>query len=159
MSAAKIVSAQDLEKTRDRFAAAGKKLVFTNGCFDILHVGHVRCLQMARALGDGLAVAINSDDAVKILKGPTRPVNSETDRAEVLAALACVDYVVICDTVRFGEFFKVVRPQIYAKGGDYAPGSLEASEKAALDAAGAEIRFIPFVPGKSTSNIIAACQN
>ena len=159
MSAGKIVTLEELTAARDRFAAAGKRLVFTNGCFDILHVGHIRCLQAARALGDGLAVAINSDSAVRRLKGPTRPIHNEADRAEVLAALGCVDYVVICDAVRFAEFFKTVRPQIYAKGGDYTPESLEPSERAALDAAGAEIRFIPFVPGHSTTNIIAACQN
>lgn len=159
MSIGKIVTIKELAQARDQFAGAGKRLVFTNGCFDILHVGHVRCLQMARELGDGLAVAINSDDDVRQLKGPTRPIHSEADRAEVLAALGCVDYVVICDTVRFGEFFRTVRPQIYAKGGDYTPESLEASERAALDAAGTEIRFIPFVPGHSTSKIIAACQS
>lgn len=155
MSAEKIVTAEELSRARDQLAAQGKKLVLTNGCFDILHVGHVRCLQGARAMGDALAVALNGDASVRALKGPTRPINSEEDRAEVLAALACVDYVVIFPEVRLVGVIQTVRPQIYAKGGDYTPDTLDKSERAALDAAGSEIRIIPLVPGRSTTNIIA----
>lgn len=156
MSAGKIVTAAELAHVRDTFAAEGKKLIFTNGCFDILHVGHVRCLQEARAMGDALAVALNGDASVRALKGPTRPINPEQDRAEVLAALACVDYVVIFQEVRLAGVMETVRPQIYAKGGDYTPDTLDKSERGALDKAGSEIRIIPLVPGRSTTNIIAA---
>lgn len=155
MSAGKIVTAEELARVRDQFAAEGKKLVLTNGCFDILHVGHVRCLQGARAVGDALAVALNGDASVRALKGPTRPINSEADRAEVIAALECVDYVIVFPEVRLVGVIETVRPQIYAKGGDYTPDTLEKTERAALDAAGSEIRFIPLVPGRSTTNIIA----
>ncbi len=158
MSARKIVSAAELALVRDALAAQGRKLVFTNGCFDLLHVGHVRYLQAARALGDALAVAVNGDASVRALKGPTRPVNGEDDRAEVLAALACVDYVVVFPEVRVTGLIGAVRPQIYAKGGDYTPETLHPEERAALDAAGSEIRILPLVPGRSTTQILASVQ-
>ncbi len=144
----------ELAALRDAFAAAGKRLVFTNGCFDLLHVGHVRYLQAARALGDALVVAVNGDASVRALKGPTRPVNSEEDRAEVLAALACVDFVMLFHTERVSELVRVIRPQIYAKGGDYTVSSLDPGERAALQAAGSEIRILPLVPGRSTTAIL-----
>jgi len=156
MSAAKIVTAAELARVRDAFAAEGKNLVFTNGCFDLLHVGHIRYLQAARKLGDALAVAVNGDASVRILKGPTRPVNSENDRAEVLAALGCVDYVVIFPEVRVTHLFLAVRPQIYAKGGDYTPETLNQEERAVIEEAGSQIRILPLVPGRSTTNTIAA---
>jgi len=158
MSSGKIVSAAELAKARDVLASQGKKLVFTNGCFDLLHVGHVRYLQAARELGDALVVAVNGDASVRSLKGPTRPVNPEADRAEVLAALACVDYVVIFPEVRMTNLYRAVRPQIYAKGGDYTPETLNPEERAAIDEAGSEIRILPLVPGRSTTNILAAAQ-
>ncbi len=153
----KIVSSDALARVRDEFAAEGRKLVFTNGCFDLLHVGHVRYLQAARALGDALAVAVNGDASVKALKGPTRPVNGQDDRAEVLAALECVDFVVIfpeTSETRMTGLIRTVRPQIYAKGGDYTAESLDPEERGALDKAGAEIRILPLVPGRSTTNIL-----
>ena len=156
MSAGKIVTAEELACVRDTLAAEGKKLVFTNGCFDLLHVGHVRYLQAARALGDALVVAVNGDDSVRALKGPTRPINPEADRAEVLAALECVDYVVIFPEVRITRLFLAARPQIYAKGGDYTPDTLDKGERAVIDEAGSEIRILPLVPGRSTTNILAA---
>ena len=156
MSAGKIVTAAELARVRDALAAEGKKLVFTNGCFDLLHVGHVRYLQAARALGDALAVAVNADASVRALKGPTRPVNPEEDRAEVLAALGCVDYVVLFPEVRVTNVLRAVRPHLYAKGGDYTPDTLDKEERAAIDEAGAEIRILPLVPGRSTTNILAA---
>jgi len=160
MSAGKIVTAPELACVRDTFAAQGKKLVFTNGCFDLLHVGHVRYLQAARELGDALAVAVNSDASVRALKGPTRPVNSEADRAEVLAALGCVDYVVIFRELRVTDLFLAVRPQIYAKGGDYTPDTLVREEREVIEKAGSQIRILPLVPGHSTTNLIAtaACK-
>jgi rfaE bifunctional protein nucleotidyltransferase chain/domain len=153
----KILSRDALARVRDDFAAQGRKLVFTNGCFDLLHVGHVRYLQAARALGDALAVAVNGDASVKALKGPSRPINAEDDRAEVLAALACVDYVVIfpeTSETRMTELIRAVRPQIYAKGGDYTPETLDPEERAALHEAGAEICILPLVPGRSTTQIL-----
>lgn len=130
---------------------AGQRLVFTNGCFDLLHAGHVRYLQQARSLGDALVVGLNSDRSVRELKGEGRPVNTQDDRAEVLAALGCVDYVVIFDGKRATDLLCVVRPHVYAKGGDYTPDSLDEGERAALEAAGSEIRILPLVPGRSTS--------
>ena len=150
----KLQTPQQLAALRDDFAAAGKKLVFTNGCFDLLHVGHVRYLQAARALGDALLVAVNGDESVRALKGLARPINSEEDRAEVLAALACVDFVTIFHTERVTELVRIIRPQVYAKGGDYTIASLDPGERTALEAAGAAIRILPLVPGKSTTGII-----
>src|ERR1700730_16633547 len=115
----KLQTPQQLAAIRADFAAAGKKLVFTNGCFDLLHVGHVRYLQAARALGDALLVAVNGDGSVRALKGPTRPINSEQDRAEVLGALECVDYLTIFHSLRVTDLVSLIRPQVYAKGGDY----------------------------------------
>jgi rfaE bifunctional protein nucleotidyltransferase chain/domain len=161
MSAGKIVTAAELARVRDAFATQGKKLVFTNGCFDLLHVGHIRYLQAARALGDALAVAVNGDASVRALKGPTRPVNPEADRAEVLAALACVDYVVIFPEVRLTNVLRIIRPQIYSKGGDYTPDTLDKEERAVLDEIGSQIRITPLVPGRSTTKILASvsCKN
>ena len=154
MSLEKLKTPTELAAISEQFAAHGRKLVFTNGCFDLLHPGHVRYLQQARALGDALLVALNGDASVRALKGPTRPVNGELDRAEVLAALACVDYVTIFHTERVTELLRAIRPQIYAKGGDYTADSLHAGERAALGEIGAEIRLLPLVPGKSTTAII-----
>lgn len=151
------------EKIVDRERAAtiskelhgnGRRLVFTNGCFDVLHVGHVRYLQAARALGDALMVAINGDDSVRALKGEARPLNRESERAELVAALACVDHVVIFPEVRTTALLENVRPAIYVKGGDYTPATLDSEERAALEQVGAEIRILPFEPGYSTSALL-----
>ena len=150
----KILSIDMLAEVSARFRGEGKRLVVTNGCFDLLHLGHVRYLQAARALGDALAVAVNGDDSVRALKGEGRPLNNENDRAEVLAALECVDYVAVFQEVRATEFLTRVRPAIYAKGGDYKPETLNLEERAELEKIGAEIRIIPFEPGYSTSNVI-----
>ena len=104
--------------------------MFTNGCFDLLHVGHVRYLQAARALGDALAIGLNADESVRALKGPGRPLNSAEDRAEVLAALACVDFVTIFDEPRATRLLAPVRPHVYVKGGDYRLETLDAEERA-----------------------------
>ena len=150
----KIVNPDRLAAIAESLRAQGRKLVLTNGCFDLLHAGHVRYLQAARALGDALAVAINGDDSVRALKGEGRPLNTESDRAEIVAALACVDYVVIFPEVRVTRLIEKVRPAIYVKGGDYTPASLDPEERAALEKAGAEIRILPFEPGHSTSGLI-----
>jgi rfaE bifunctional protein nucleotidyltransferase chain/domain len=151
----KRVSADQLARIRAQLGALGERLVFTNGCFDLLHVGHVRYLQAARALGDALAVAVNGDDSVRALKGSSRPINTEDDRAEVLAALACVDYVVVFPDLRVTDLLRSVQPHIYVKGGDYTVESLDPDERAVLQAAGAEIKILPLVTGRSTTAMIA----
>lgn len=151
----KIKIAAELADYRAVLDARGQRLVFTNGCFDLLHVGHVRYLEAARALGDALVVAVNGDASVRALKGPSRPVNSEEDRAEVLAALACVDAVTIFHEDRVSALLRTIRPHIYAKGGDYTIDSLDPGERAVLEEIGAEVRILPLVPGKSTTSILA----
>ena len=150
----KIVTAEQLATAGKEMRDENRRLVLTNGCFDLLHVGHVRYLQAARALGDALAVAINGDDSVRVLKGNGRPLNREADRAEVVAALECVDYVVIFTEVRATGLLDHVRPAIYVKGGDYTPETLDAGERDALERSGSEIRIVPFEKGHSTSSLV-----
>lgn len=150
----KIISATDLAQVSERLRADAKRLVFTNGCFDLLHVGHVRYLQSARQLGDALAIGINGDASVGALKGAGRPLNREGDRAAVIAALESVDYVVVFSDLRATSLLQQVRPAVYAKGGDYTPESLNPEERQVLDAIGAEIRIIPFESGYSTTSLI-----
>lgn len=154
MHRGRIVTAEELSAIRDGMDSSGRRLVFTNGCFDLLHAGHVRYLQQARELGDALAVGLNSDRSVRELKGEGRPINPQDDRAEVLAALGCVDYVVVFDGKRATDVLRTVRPHLYAKGGDYTPDSLDREERGALSAAGAEIKILPLVPGRSTSTVL-----
>jgi rfaE bifunctional protein nucleotidyltransferase chain/domain len=151
----KILSLSDVRRRADQIRQAGQKLVLTNGCFDLLHLGHVRYLQEARRLGDFLVVAINGDQSVRALKGEGRPLNGEDDRAEVLAALECVDYITIFAEPRVTAVIEALQPTIYVKGGDYTPETLDADEVGALKKVGAEIRTLALVPGKSTSAIIA----
>jgi rfaE bifunctional protein nucleotidyltransferase chain/domain len=151
---AKIIDMNELAQRARELRAAGKKVVATNGCFDLLHVGHVRYLQAARGLGDVLAVGLNGDRSVRELKGNGRPINNEEDRAEVLAALECVDLVAIFPEIRATEFILAAQPAIYAKGGDYTSETLNAEERAALQEVGAEIRIIPFEKGYSTSLLL-----
>jgi rfaE bifunctional protein nucleotidyltransferase chain/domain len=127
-------------------------VVFTNGCFDILHAGHVRYLQAARELGDCLVVGLNSDSSVRRLKGAERPINSEEDRAEVISALAAVDYVVIFDEPTAEALVREMRPDIYVKGGDYRVEQLPEAKLVA--AYGGKTVLIPEVPGRSTTNLI-----
>ena len=140
---------------RDQLHASGKRLVFTSGCFDILHAGHVRYLAQARALGDALVVALNGDESVRALKGPDRPVHSEADRAEVLLGLSSVDAVVIFNTPRTTNLISAIRPHLFAKGGDYTIATLNPEERAALEAAGSEIQILPELTGRSTSASLA----
>lgn len=150
----KILTLADLTTRAEEIRADRQRLVLTNGCFDLLHVGHVRYLQQAAELGDVLVVAVNGDESVRSLKGPGRPLNSEEDRAEVLAALQCIDFVVIFPDIRATRVIEALRPAIYVKGGDYTLESLDPEEVAALKKAGAEIRTLPLVPEKSTSRLI-----
>src|SRR2546421_246231 len=150
----KIVTAEEAHQIADEMRERGRKLVFTNGCFDLLHVGHVRYLAAARRLGDVLLVAINGDESVRALKGEGRPLNREADRAEVIAAVGSVDYVVIFQEVRATALLEKVRPAIYVKGGDYTAESLHAEEQSALKRMGTEVRILPFEAGHSTSNLL-----
>ncbi len=136
---------------RNELEAQGKKLVLTNGVFDLLHVGHVRYLNEAKALGDCLVVAINGDESVRELKGPGRPVHTAEERAEILCGLESVDRVVVFHEKRASRVIEAVDPHIYTKGGDYTPDSLIDEEKQLLDRLGVEIRILSLVPGKSTS--------
>jgi len=150
----------DNNKAQEFFSglrASGKTIVATNGCFDILHVGHLRYLAESRRHGDLLVVGLNSDASVRRLKGSTRPINSEHDRAELLMALRVVDYVVIFAEDDASEFLKLVQPQIYTKGGDYDLASLpEASTARAI---GTKIILVPLVEGKSSTNTIKKIQS
>ena len=148
----KIVSIEELRRERERLRAAGLRLVFTNGCFDILHVGHVRYLQSARQLGDALLVAINSDRSVRELKGQGRPVMSENERAELLAALAAVDYVTIFDDASPRSLIAEILPDTLVKGGDYNLDEIHGREE--VERAGGRVLSLPFVEGASTSSII-----
>lgn len=139
---------------RERLRSAGRTVVMTNGCFDLLHVGHVYFLQQARQLGDSLVVALNSDVSVRTLKGTKRPIQSETDRAFLLAALDCVDGIVIFSKPDLVDEITALRPDIYTKAGDYDLTRLHSGERAALEAAGASIRFLPFLAGFSTTSMI-----
>ena len=150
----KILTAEQARALGKEMRDNGRKLVFTNGCFDLLHVGHVRYLQAARALGDALLVAINGDESVRALKGEGRPLNRAEDRAELIAALECVDHVVIFPEVRATQLLEIVQPAVYVKGGDYTEDSLHAEERAALNRIGTEIRILPFEAGHSTSGLL-----
>ena len=131
---------------------AGQKIVFTNGCFDILHAGHVRYLAAARREGDCLVLGLNSDESVRRLKGDGRPVNNEQDRAEVVGALKSVDYVVLFGEQTAEAVIAKVRPDVYVKGGDYTLDNLP--EAKIVQSYGGEVRFIELVPGRSTTGII-----
>src|SRR3954471_5682884 len=155
----KIVTAEEAGAIAKTMSERGRKLVFTNGCFDLLHVGHVRYLAAARALGDALLVAINGDESVRTLKGDGRPLNREADRAEVIAALAGVDYVVVFPEVRATALLEKIRPAIYVKGGDYTTESLHAEERSVLERMGTEIRIVPFEAGHSTSRLLDKLKN
>jgi len=148
----KTISNAELLAERERLRAAGQTLVFTNGVFDLLHVGHVRYLAAARALGDALVVAINSDRTVRELKGAGRPLVNERERAEVLAALRSVTYVIIFDDVSPRSLIATLLPDVLVKGGDYALDEIHGREE--VEAAGGRVVSLPFVAGASTTSII-----
>ncbi len=150
---AKILSIQEMLVEREHLRTTGARLVFTNGVFDLLHVGHVRYLTQARALGDALVVAINSDRTVRELKGPARPVFAENERAEILAALRIVDYVVIFDNVSPRSLISQLLPDVLVKGGDYQLDEIHGRQE--VEAAGGKVISLPFVDGASTTSLIA----
>ena len=148
----KILSPSELLGVREGLRAAGKSLVFTNGVFDLLHVGHVRYLAAARALGDALLVAVNSDRAVRELKGESRPIVNENERAELLAALRHVDFVTVFDDISPRTLIASLLPDVLVKGGDYALDEIHGREE--VEAAGGRVVSLPFVPGASTTDIV-----
>ena len=148
----KIKTLQETKEECEQLKALGQKVVFTNGCFDILHPGHTRYLCAARDLGDHLIVAVNSDRSVRTLKGPARPVFSEQVRAELLAALSCVDTVFIFDEDNPLKVIKHLLPDILVKGGDWSEGTIIGAD--VVKKAGGEVRRIPFITGFSTTDLI-----
>ncbi|MDB5096885.1 MAG: rfaEb [Cyanobacteria bacterium RYN_339] len=145
---------QGREALAATLAALPGTTVFTNGVFDLMHVGHLRYLQAARALGDRLVVGVNADSSVKRLnKGPDRPILPEAERAELLAGLACVDFVTIFDEPTADAVLAALKPHVYCKGGDYTPDSLP--EAPTVRAYGGRIEILAFVPGRSTTSLIA----
>jgi D-glycero-beta-D-manno-heptose 1-phosphate adenylyltransferase len=153
----KIVSQEELAGVAEREKRAGRRVVFTNGCFDLIHPGHVRCLAEARALGDVLVVAVNSDRSVRGNKGSERPLVPERDRAEVIAALASVDYVTIFDEPTPRELISRVLPNILVKGADWALDQVAGREE--VEAAGGRVVSIPLASGYSTTNLVQRIRN
>ena len=153
----KILSLDELLGAREDLRTASKTVVFTNGVFDLLHVGHVRYLAAARELGDTLVVAINSDRAVRQLKGDDRPVINESERAEILAALRPVDFVVIFDDLSPRSLISELLPDVLVKGGDYGLDEIHGREE--VEAAGGRVVSLPFVEGASTSGMIQRMRN
>ena len=147
-----VIDRKDIVKLVEDLKAQGKTIVTTNGCFDILHVGHVRYLQATKAFADISVVCLNSDVSVKKIKGPDRPINNENDRAEILCALSCVDYVVLFDESSPVDLLCEIKPDVYTKGADYTIDTLP--EAKPVMKYGGRVEFISFVEGKSTTNVI-----
>lgn len=147
-----VLPLEALRAERRRLREAGKKVVFTNGCFDLIHPGHVRYLQQARSLGDALIVALNSDRSVRELKGDKRPILNEAERSEVMAALACVDYVTVFDEPTPRELIAALLPDVLVKGGDWGVDAIVGREE--VEAAGGQVLSLPFVDGCSTTDVI-----
>jgi len=150
----KLLTREGLPNWREELRRAGKTLVCTNGCFDLLHLGHVSYLEAARNLGDALLVAVNSDNSVRRLKGPKRPVNPEMDRALVLAALASVDAVYIFPEPDARPFLELAKPDIYAKGGDYTLDTINQDERRLVESLGGRVAVLAGIPGRSTTTLL-----
>ena len=155
----KIKSMSEALIWRENLRKENKKLVVTNGCFDIVHRGHITYLINARKQGDSLLLAVNSDNSVKALKGPSRPVINENDRSFILSCFPFIDALVIFDTPRCDNLLKEIKPDIYVKGADYNLNTMDQGEREILESVGSEIRFISFVDGYSSSNIISKINN
>ena len=150
----KLLSPDQLRPWREALRAAGKRLVVTNGCFDILHLGHVTYLDAARQQGDALLVGLNSDSSVRELKGEGRPVNCETDRAAVLAALESVTAVCVFAETRATRFLSLAQPEVYVKGGDFSVEELPKEERDVVERLGGKIITVGFLPGRSTTALL-----
>ena len=153
----RVLNREEASKLIEELKKQGEKVVFTNGCFDILHVGHMTYLEEAKEFGDYLFVGVNSDESVKRLKGPTRPINSEDDRAELLAGLKAVDYTVIFTEDTPVELIGELKPSIHVKGGDYRKEDLP--ETKVVESYGGRVEIVSLVEGKSTSNVVKKIQN
>lgn len=153
----KILNRKDAARLGQELRASGKKIISTNGCFDILHWGHLQYLEKARELGDALVVAVNADASVKKLKGPTRPIQNETLRARQLAALECVDYVMIFPEDTPEQILSELKPHIHVKGGDYTPERLPESK--VVEAGGGKVVCLPLAEGFSTTSLIEKLKN
>lgn len=147
-----IVPFNEIAEITEQLHNEGKKIVFTNGCFDLIHIGHIRYLTEAKKLGDSLVVGLNSDDSVRRIKGPARPITPQNERAEILDALKPVDFVVIFDEDTPLELIKAVQPDILVKGGDYKPNEIVGADF--VQQSGGKVVVIPYVEGKSTTNLI-----
>jgi len=150
----KFLSIESLAGWRAAFRASGRRLVVTNGCFDILHAGHAVYLESARNLGDALLVGVNADASIRQLKGPERPLNGESDRALVLASLACVDAVCVFGEVTAARFLSLAQPDIYAKGGDNTLDSINQEERRLVESLGGRVEIVPGLPGRSTTGLV-----
>ena len=155
----KIKTFEELEKIVQEAKVGSRKIVWTNGCFDLLHVGHVKYLQEAKKLGNILIVGINSDNSVKKLKGEGKPIQNEGDRSEIISSLESVDYVTIFSELTAENYLLRLKPDIFAKGGDYSLNSINKTEKGAVESYGGKISFVPLVEGKSTSSIVEKLKN
>jgi rfaE bifunctional protein nucleotidyltransferase chain/domain len=157
MTMGRVVSLNEMVRIRAEMRAQGRRLVLTNGCFDLIHRGHVACLQAARAQGDALVVGLNSDASAQMIKGPGRPLVSQNDRAAILAALACVDYVILFDEPTAERLVATLQPDVYVKGGDYATQpetSKPLPEADVVRAYGGNVVILPYLPGYSTTTFI-----
>ena len=148
----KIKTKEDLHRIVEDLKKKGKRIVFTNGCFDLLHLGHIRYLEKAKSLGDILVVGVNSDRSVRNLKGPERPILPEEERAEILSSLGCVDYITVFDELTPLELISSLQPHILVKGGDWTKETTVGKE--VVERSGGEVVILPFVEGSSTSNLI-----
>jgi rfaE bifunctional protein nucleotidyltransferase chain/domain len=148
----KIKARKELLRIINDLKAEGKRIVFTNGCFDLLHIGHVRYLEEAKALGDVLVVGVNSDASVRKLKGPKRPILPEEERAEILSGLGCVDHITLFNEMDPLKLIASLRPDVLVKGGDWTKEQIVGKE--VVERSGGEVVIIPFVKGASTSNLI-----
>lgn len=158
MSLTKLIPRNALAALGERLRSEGRRIIFTNGCFDLLHVGHLRYLQQARALGDVLVVGVNTDEGVRRLnKGPERPLVPEDERAELLAGLECVDYVTLFGEPTPEETLRALQPHVHVKGGDYRAEKLP--EAALVRSYGGEVVIMPLVPGRSTSDLVRRIRN
>jgi rfaE bifunctional protein nucleotidyltransferase chain/domain len=151
-----VVTVDEAKALCGHWREMGLKVVFTNGHFDVLHIGHVDVLQRARALGDALIVGLNSDSSARQLKGPLRPIVPEAERAAMLAAMACVDLVVIYDELTASRLVAALRPDVYAKGGDWQPSEGQDGPPEVVEVLryGGAVHYLPYMPGRSTSSLI-----
>jgi len=148
----KIKEREELRKIVEALKLEGKQIVFTNGCFDLLHVGHIRYLEKAKGLGDILIVGVNSDRSVRMIKGPERPILPEEERAEVLSGLSCIDYIILFDEPTPLELIAQLQPHVLVKGGDWTKETTVGKE--IVESSGGKVVILPFVEGHSTSNLI-----